>query len=126
MLTVDIRSIISMALIAVGVLLMMIETFGIFKIKHSISRLHSAAIGDSSAILLIVLGAAVSYGNLMVSIKSIALLAMFWLASPVCAHLVIHLEANTNEKLEKECDIAELEDIPQLKRKKRDGKGGSK
>ena len=92
-------------LIGLGVAVMVIETFGIFRIHYVLNRLHAAAMGDSLGILLIALGAAVLFGVSFVTLKILCIVLLIWIASPTCAHLMASLEIFTNEHIEEECEL---------------------
>lgn len=96
------------ALISAGVALLAIGVAGVFRIKYALNRLHAAAIGDSLGMPLVAAGLIVLYGWSMVSAKILFIVALFWLASPVCSHLLSSLEASTNDKLEQDCAVIPL------------------
>lgn len=100
-----VRFLIAAVLIMVGILIMVIQTFGVFKIHYVLNRMHSAAMGDSFGIFMIILGLLVIYGFSYASVKLLFILVLFWFASPVCAHLLAKLEVSTNEQLEEECEV---------------------
>ena len=99
--------IIAAVLITLGIAVMILQTFGIFRIHYVLNRMHAAAMGDTLGIFLIVAGLMVIYGFSMASAKLFALIVLFWSASPVCAHLLSKLEVHTNEHLEEECEVSE-------------------
>lgn len=99
------RFIIAAVLIIIGILIMVIQTFGIFRIHYVLNRMHSAAMGDSLGTLMIMAGLIVIYGFSYASLKLLFILILFWFASPVCAHLLAKLEVSTNERLEEECEV---------------------
>lgn len=92
-------------LIGLGVVVMVIETFGIFRIHYVLNRLHAAAMGDSLGILLIALGVAILSGFSFVTLKILCIVLLIWIASPTCAHLMASLEVFTNEHIEEECEL---------------------
>ncbi len=100
-----VRFIIAAILIMMGIIIMAIQTFGVFKIKYVLNRMHAAAMGDSLGIFLIVLGLIVIYGLTLTSAKLFFVIVIFWFASPVCSHLLTKLEVSTNDKLEEECEV---------------------
>ncbi|MCD8333859.1 MAG: monovalent cation/H(+) antiporter subunit G [Clostridiales bacterium] len=100
-----IRFVIAAILITGGVAVMCIATFGVFRLNTAMKRMHAAAMGDSLGILLVMLGIMVVYGLSASTLKVLAILALFWCASPVCSHLVAKLEAMTNLNLEDECEV---------------------
>ena len=105
-----IRYIIAALLIAAGILVMAISTFGVFRIRYVLNRLHAAAMGDSMGIGLVILGLILLHGFSVVSLKLLMILGVFWLASPVCSHLLSSLEVFTNENLDRHCDFILLEE----------------
>ena len=64
-----IRFIIAAVLIMIGILIMVIQTFGVFKLNYALNRMHAAAMGDSLGIMMIVLGMMVIYGISFASLK---------------------------------------------------------
>ncbi len=99
------RFLIAAVLIGGGILVMIVETFGIFRLHYVLNRMHAAAMGDSLGIFLITAGLVVIYGISFSSLKILAVLALFWFASPTCAHLLSKLEVSTNQHLEDECEV---------------------
>ena len=97
-------------LITAGVALIAVSTFGVFRIRYVLNRLHAAAIGDSLGMPLIAAGLAILYGWSMATVKLLLILALFWLTSPVCSHLLSALEVSTNEDLEENCRVVPLHD----------------
>ena len=100
-----IRFIIAAVLIMIGILIMVIQTFGVFKLSYALNRMHAAAMGESLGIMMIVLGMMVIYGISFASLKLLTVLVVFWFASPVCSHLLAKLEVSTNEQIEDECEV---------------------
>ena len=92
-----IRFIIAAVLIMIGILIMVIQTFGVFKLNYALNRMHAAAMGDSLGIMMI--------GISFASLKLLTVLVVFWFASPVCSHLLAKLEVSTNEQIEDECEV---------------------
>lgn len=99
------------ALITAGVVMTAVSVFGVFRIRYVLNRLHAAAIGDSLGMPLIAAGLAALYGWSPATVKLVCVVALFWLASPVCSHLLSSLEASTNEDLDRQCDIIPLSDL---------------
>ena len=113
------RIIIASLFILAGLLVFISGVIGIFRIKYALNRLHSAAMLDSLGLLLITAGLIVIYGISYESVKLLLILGLFWIASPVCSHLLAALEVSTNPEHKKDCDIIE---IPEFKELKRQGK----
>ncbi|WP_034452677.1 cation:proton antiporter [Butyrivibrio sp. AE2032] len=93
-----------MAVFAVGVI-------GIFRIKYVLNRVHAAAMLDSLGLLLISAGVMVIRGFSYDSAKLLMTIALFWIASPVCSHLLVTLEAATNQNLPQDARAVTLEEL---------------
>lgn len=101
--------VLSAAFILAGILILITGTIGIFRIKYVLGRLHSAAILDSLGLLLITAGMIIINGFSFASLKLLIILMLFWVAAPVCSHLVAALEVSTNPDLKKNCEIVEVD-----------------
>lgn len=102
-----IRMIIAAVLIALGVIVMAIGTFGVFRIKYVLNRMHAAAMGDSLGIMFIAAGTCVIFGLSFVTLKILCVLVLFWVAAPACSHLLAGFEVSTNDNIEEECEVEE-------------------
>lgn len=87
-----VSEIIGALLIGLGVAIMVVVTFNIFRLDYVINRMHLTAMGDSLATLLIFLGAAVAEGLEAVDLKLILIITLQWITSPVCGHMITQLE----------------------------------
>lgn len=106
-----IRFIPAAVLIVAGIGVMAVGTLGIFRISYVLNRLHAAAMGDSLGLLLVALGLIILYGWSFASLKLLLIVALFWIASPVCSHLLSSLEAFTNDDLKQVCEISTLREV---------------
>ena len=102
------KYLISMILILSGVGIACIATVGIFKFKYVLNRMHAAAMCDTLALMISLLGVAVIYGVSFTTLKLLLIICVLWLASPVSSHLIARLEVTTNETgIQKECEVEE-------------------
>ena len=92
-------------LIVTGLLSEIFAIIGVYRFKTALERMHSAAMGDTLGLMMIVLGLVVAQGFCLASVKLIAVVIFMWLASPVASHLIAELEVITNEKLSQSCII---------------------
>lgn len=90
-----------------GVVIMVVAVIGVYRFHYVLNRMHAAAMGDTLGIFFILLGLMIKNGFSFVSAKLLLIIIFFWLASPVCSHLVSNLEVSTNKDLDKECEIAD-------------------
>lgn len=88
-----------------GVSVMIIATIGVNRFHYVLNRMHAAALGDTLGLGFVLLGVMIHNGFTFVSLKLLLIIVFFWMASPVCSHMISNLEVQTNPDLEKECEI---------------------
>ena len=110
------RFLIAAIFILAGLLVFISGVIGIFRIKYALNRLHSAAMLDSLGLLLITTGLIIIKGLSFDSLKLLLILGLFWIASPVCSHLLAALEVSTNTDLKEDCEIIEMSEFEELKK----------
>lgn len=74
--------------ILAGLFMAVSAAIGVFKFKECLTRMHAAAMGDTLAVGLILLGLVLLFGISFTSAKLILVLLFLWLASPVSSHLI--------------------------------------
>ena len=99
-----IRFIIGTIFIVIGLSIFILEVFGVFRFKYALNRMHAAAMGDTLGIGSCLLGLMIICGLNIETCKIIIIVMFFWIASPVCAHMLSKLEVTTNEHLANHCD----------------------
>lgn len=120
-----IRLIAGGALLLCGLLIFLIELYGIFHLKYVLNRMHAAAMGDTLGISFSLVGLMIFSGLNFTTLKMMLIVIFLWFASPVSSHLLARLEVVTNEKLDHYCknyDLAELE--RELKEEKKEEETG--
>lgn len=100
-----IRTFFAAVSILFGVAIMVIATIGVNRFHYVLNRMHAAAMGDTLGIMFVLLGLIIHNGLTFVSVKLLLIVVLFWMTSPVCSHLISNLEVQTNDELEKECEI---------------------
>lgn len=105
-----IRHILAGILIILGLFVLCVATFGIFRFGYALNRIHVAAKCDTLGSLLVLAGIIVSNGWNMGSAKIALILLFIWIGNPVASHMVARAEARSNPDLKKECEVAEYED----------------
>ena len=88
-----------------SLLLAVISVAGVFKFKFILNRMHAAAICDSFALLVAMVGIAIAYGFSFAMIKLILIVLSVWVASPVSGHLIARLEVTTDKHISEECEV---------------------
>ncbi len=107
-----IRIIAAIVFISVGLLFAITSVIGVFRFKYVLNRMHSAAMGDTLAILFVLIGLVILCGFNFTSLKLLAIILFFWLAGPVSSHLTANLVRTVDE-----ANAPEVEDIDVVKDK---------
>lgn len=94
-----IRLIAGGALLLGGVIVFLIEVYGVYRMKYVLNRMHAAALGDTLGIGCSMAGLVLLSGFRFATLKMILIVVFLWITSPVSSHLLARLEAVTNEKL---------------------------
>ena len=110
------------ALLLAGLLIFLIELYGVFHLHYVLNRMHAAAMGDTLGISFSLVGLLIFSGLNFTTLKMMLIVIFLWFASPVSSHLLAKLEVITNEKLGNHCqrysDIYDLEKEMKAERKK--------
>lgn len=107
-----IRNIAAVILISVGVFFEIVSVIGIFRFKFVLNRMHSAAMGDTLAILAILLGLIILTGFSFTSLKIAVIILFFWIAGPVSSHLLANLVKTVDKtEVEEQAPSKKLEEI---------------
>ena len=96
-----------MGLLLLGLVIFMLQIFGVFKFKYVLNRMHAAAMGDTLGISVSMTGLILLSGLNVTSVKMALIVVFLWLASPVSSHLISRLEVVTNEHLAEHCELPE-------------------
>ena len=100
-----VRFIAGTGLLLVGLVIFVIQIFGVFKFKYVLNRMHAAAMGDTLGIGISMTGLIILSGLNVTSLKMALIIVFLWLASPVSSHLISRLEVTTNENLREHCEL---------------------
>jgi len=111
------------AMLLSGLIIFLIELYGVFHMKYVLNRMHAAAMGDTLGISFSLVGLMIFSGLNFTTLKMMLIVIFLWFSSPVSSHLLARLEVMTNENLEKYCqsysDLAVLEE--EIKEEKKGG-----
>lgn len=75
-------------LIALGALLLLLASIGLFSLRDALSRQHAATKAGSLAVACIVLGAGLVGGDSAWIGRALAIVAIVWLTLPVASHVL--------------------------------------
>lgn len=105
-----IKDILGAILVFLGVCVMVIATFGIYRFKYVLNRMHAAALGDTLGLLLILVGLMVLSGWTAGTAKLLLIIIFMWLASPVMSHMIARAEVLTYQHISEECEVISHDD----------------
>ena len=92
-----VREIIAAICIIIGLLVFLCGTFGVFRLKYVLNKMHAAALGDTMGLFFIVLGLIILSSNVFVIAKFVLIILFFWLTSPIATHMLAKVELLTNK-----------------------------
>lgn len=104
-----IRDIFAILFILIGVVLFVLEIYGVFRFSFVLNRMHAAAIGDTLGLTFCMLGLILLSGFSYVTAKFILVIAFLWVSSPASSHLIAKFEVTTNESVTKHCKEINLD-----------------
>lgn len=102
-----IKFIIGAAFLLIGLIIFVIEVYGIFHMDYVLNRMHAAAMGDTLGISCCLVGLMIFSGLNMTTLKMGLIILFLWFSSPVSSHLLALLETTTNQELSKHATIYE-------------------
>ncbi|MDE6891896.1 MAG: monovalent cation/H(+) antiporter subunit G [Lachnospiraceae bacterium] len=115
------RLIVGGALLLCGLIIFLIELYGVFHLHYVLNRMHAAAMGDTLGISFSLVGLMIFSGLNFTTLKIMLIVIFLWFASPVSSHLLAKLEVVTNEKLSDNCQrYSELSDLEKELREQRE------
>ncbi|WP_317853856.1 monovalent cation/H(+) antiporter subunit G [Chakrabartyella piscis] len=94
------REIIAGIFICLGVIVFVISVFGVFRLRYILNKIHSAALGDTLGLALIVIGLIVLQTEALQILKLFFIVLFFWISAPIATHMIAKLETLTNESYE--------------------------
>lgn len=81
-------SVLGTILIALGALVLLVASAGLFVLRDALSRQHAATKAGSLGVVAIVLGAALLGGDAAWAWRAAAIVAIVWLTMPVASHVL--------------------------------------
>ena len=94
-----IRDVFAVLLITGGLILFIIEIYGVFRFSFVLNRMHAAAIGDTLALTMCLAGLMLLTGFSFTTLKFLLVVLFLWISSPESSHLIAKLEITTNERV---------------------------
>ncbi len=92
-----VRFIIAAVFICAGIFVFAAATFGIFRFRYVLNRMHIAAQCDTMGALLSLVGVMILTGFTFTTLKLILVIAFIWAASPLASHLIAKAEYVSQE-----------------------------
>lgn len=101
----NIRIIVGLVLLILGIIIFLLEIIGIVKYKFLLNRMHAAGMGDTLGIFMCLFGLMFISGLNFTTAKLGMIVLFLWFASPTTSHLISRLEAATDEELGRHVSI---------------------
>ena len=95
-----VRGGIGVILIALGVLVVVMATIGIYRFRRTLDLLQASALADTLGLFLVTAGLLVLYGFTVHSAKLILAAVILWVVNPVASHLIARMEVYTGLELD--------------------------
>ena len=112
------RLIIGGLFLVAGIVIFMIEVFGVFRFHYVLNRMHAAALGDTLGIGLSMVGLIVLCGLNFTSLKMLLVIVFLWISSPTSSHLIARLEITTDEESKKHYKMLTMDELKNRKEDK--------
>ena len=87
-----ISTILAFVFLALGTFFFLSEIIGLFRFRHTLNRMHAAALGDTLGLLCCIIGIVLLRGFSFASLKLILIPVFVFLTSPVTSHLLAKTE----------------------------------
>lgn len=116
-----IRFILSLSFLIGGVVIFLVEIFGMYRFRFVLNRMQIAATGDTLGLGLCLIGLMIANGANAASAKMFLVLLFFWIASPVSSHVLSRMEYTTDEHVEEHLRIVTLEEVEREMKEEEDG-----
>lgn len=116
-----IRLILSLSFLIGGVVIFLVEIFGMYRFRFVLNRMQIAATGDTLGLGLCLIGLMIANGANAASAKMFLVLLFFWIASPVSSHVLSRMEYTTDEHIEEHLRIVTLEEVEREMKEEEDG-----
>lgn len=88
---------------AAGLTILFLSFFGTYRLRFALNRIHSAAMTDTLALMLFVLGMIIAEGFSFTSLKFLLTLVLLWCTSPLASHMMAKFEHLTDDRLSEHC-----------------------
>lgn len=88
-----------------GMFIFFLSTLGLYRFRYVINRMHAAAMCDTLAPMLTLLGLCIFCGFTFHMLKLILIIIFLWLTSPVCSHLITKAEVMIYDRITQECEV---------------------
>ena len=88
-----------------GLFIMIVSIVGLFRFDFALNRIHAAAMADTLALMLFLLGVMIAVGFSAVTLKLILVLFMQWCTSPLSSHMLSQFEYRTDPYLSEHVEL---------------------
>ncbi len=90
-----------------GCVTLLISVIGTYRFNFALDRIHAAAMTDTLALSLILIGVMIAYGDGFFIAKLLLIVLFQWCSSPLSSHMLMKLEFLTDPALANHCRLPE-------------------
>lgn len=90
-----------------GVFTMFVSILGIYRFDFALNRIHAAAMSDTLALFLFLIGIMIAVGFHAVLWKLVLVLLIQWSTSPLSSHMLTQFEYKVDENLSSHVELPE-------------------
>ncbi len=91
--------------ILAGLFTLIVSLMGLFMFDFALNRIHAAAMADTQALFLFLVGIMIAMGPRMVVLKLVLILVLQWCTSPLSSHMLTQFEYRVDKNLSAHCEL---------------------
>ncbi|NLU25006.1 MAG: monovalent cation/H(+) antiporter subunit G [Clostridiales bacterium] len=91
--------------ILAGLFSLVVSLMGLFLFDFALNRIHAAAVADTQALFLFLVGIMIAIGFHMVALKLALILFLQWCTSPLSSHMLTQFEYRVDRNLSAHCEL---------------------
>ena len=100
-----VRFVLAALFMASGLIALIGATYGLFRFKYVLNRIHVTVASDTFGLLLTYISLMLLFGWSATSLKLLLVIVFLCIANPVSNHLIAHIEIATNPNIDEECEV---------------------
>ncbi|MCR4672623.1 MAG: monovalent cation/H(+) antiporter subunit G [Lachnospiraceae bacterium] len=87
-------------ILILGLIAFILAVIGVNRFSFVMNRMHSAGVGDSLGLMIVIIAMIIFSGSVMTALKLALLVVFMWFTAPTATHFLSQIEFYTNKQLE--------------------------